>query len=186
MLSSLVQKLLFVNQFKMANGEIEILGNKYIMLNASDLWMLQETDETKMYSIMKDISKNNLKEIIEHAKVYQGMKDESIKNIADLSKRVGKNEEGIIKTLQDLFELYGLGKMIINNLDNTNKTAMIQINNGSLALEQLKRKKSKDTACTICGGILAGIFSYLFGKDVNCIEKKCLAKGDQFCSFEIS
>jgi predicted hydrocarbon binding protein len=185
MLTSLIQKLLFINQFNMINGKIEILGGRYIMLDASDLLMLQETDETKMYAVMKDSSKRNLKSMIEHAKVYKSLKDESMKNIAQLSKRIGKDEEGIIKTLQGLFELYGLGSMQIVNLDNKNKQATINIRNSSVALEQLKRKKVKYTACTIIEGILAGMFSYIFNKDVDCVERKCMAKGDEACMFVV-
>lgn len=184
MLSPLLQKLLFVNQFGINNGKIEILGGRYIMLNASDLWRLQEIDETKMYALMKDFSKGNIQSLIEHAKVYKGMKDESLKNIADLSKKVGKGDSGVINTLQSLFELYGLGKMNITNLDNKNKTTSIQISESTIALEELKKgKKSKETVCTITEGILAGLFSHIFGKDVDCIEKKCLAKGDDSCIF---
>jgi hypothetical protein len=79
MLSPLLQKLLFINQFNVNEGKIEIIGNSMIMLNASDLLVLQEMDETKMYASMKGNSKKDLKELIEHAKVYKGIKSESIK-----------------------------------------------------------------------------------------------------------
>jgi predicted hydrocarbon binding protein len=186
MLSALLQKLLFINQFNIKEGKVEILGSRYIMLNASDLWRLQETDETKTYAVLKDVSKGNLKEMIEHAKVYKGLKDESLKNIADLSKRIGKSDEGVISTLQNLFELYGLGKMNITNLDNKNKQASILLSDSTIAKEQIKQSgKSKVPVCTVTKGILAGIFSYLFKHDVDCFEKKCMAKGDDMCAFVI-
>ncbi len=185
MLSPLLQKLLFINQFNVNEGKIEILGNSMIMLNASDLLVLQEMDETKMYASMKGNSKKDLKELIEHAKVYKGIKSESIKNIVSLSEKVGKNSEGIIKTLQELFELYGLGKMNITVLDNEKKKATIEIKNSPLAKAKLKDGKSKKPCCTVTAGILAGMFSYIFKKDVDCIEKKCAAKGDDSCVFII-
>lgn len=185
MLSSMLQRLLFVNQFNINEGKIEILGSRYIMLNGSDLLLLQEIDESKMYAYMKGSTKKDLKELIEHAKVYKGLKDQSIKNIVKLSEKVGKNEEGMIKTLQDLFDLYGLGKMNITNLDNKNKKATIEITDSTIAYEQLKKKKTTRPVCTITAGILAGIFSHVFNKDVDCIEKKCMAKGDGSCVFVI-
>lgn len=184
MLSSLLQKLLFVNQFNIIDGKIEILGDRYIMFNSSSILLLQEMDSTKMYSVMKDLSKGNLKSLIEHAKVYKGMKDDSLKNIVNLSKKMG-DQEGIVKTLQSLFELYGLGKMNITNLDNENKKAVVQVMNSTIALEHMKKSKQKATCCTITSGVIAGIFSHIFKKDVDCVEKSCIAKGDSFCMFNV-
>jgi len=183
MLSQLLQKLLFVNQFSIIDGKVEVLGSRYVMLNASDILALQEIDKTRMYKLMKSSSKGNIKAIIEHAKVYEGIKDESIKNIAELSRKVGKNKEGVVRTLQSLFELYGLGKMEITDLNNKDHRATIIVGSSSVAIEQLKKSKSKAAMCAVTAGILAGIFSYVFNEDVDCFEKKCLAKGDEFCLF---
>jgi len=185
MLSSLLQRLLFVNQFNIIDGKVEVLGTRYIMLDASDLLVLQEIDKTKCYKAAKDGTKSNLKELVEHANVYEGMKDQSLKNIAELSKKIGKTDEGVIKTLQSLFEIYGLGKLQILNLDNEKKKANLRVSDSSLAKAQLKKGKSKTPVCTLTSGILAGIFSYIFKKDVDCIETNCLGKGSQFCEFEI-
>jgi len=184
-LSSLLQKLLFVNQFNILDGKIEVLGNRYIMLDASDLLILQDIDKTKTYSTAKNMSKNNLKNLVEHASVYKGIKDQSMKNIAELSKKIGKTDDGVIKTLQSLFEIYGLGKLEILNLDNANKKVLLRIKGSSLALAQLEKGKAKTPVCTLTSGVLAGIFSYIFKKDVDCIEKKCLAKGEEICEFAV-
>jgi predicted hydrocarbon binding protein len=184
-LSSLLQRLLFVNQFKMIDGKIEILGNRYIMLDASDLLVLQDIDKSKMYKRVKDMAENNLKDLVEHANVYNGMKDQSLKNIAEISKMIGKSEEGLIKTLQSLFDIYGLGKMEIIDLDNENKKAIIRIKDSTLAHAQIKISTTQFCVCTMTAGVLAGIFSYIFQKDVNCIEETCIAKQDNICEFNI-
>jgi len=184
-LSSLLQRLLFVNQFNIIDGKIEILGNRYIMLDASDLLILQEIDKTKMYNTAKNMSKSNLQDLVEHASVYKGIKDQSLKNIAELSKKIGKSDEGVIKTLQSLFEIYGLGKLEIINLDNNNKKVILRVKDSSLANAQLKKGKVKSSVCTLTSGVLAGIFSYIFKKDVNSVERKCIAKGDESCEFLI-
>jgi predicted hydrocarbon binding protein len=185
-LSSLLQKLLFVNQFNIIDGKVEILGNRYIMLDANDLLILQEIDKTKTYSTAKNMSKNNLKNLVDHASVYKGIKDQSLKNIAELSKKIGKTDDGVIKTLQSLFEVYGLGKLEIVNLDNAGKKVTLRIKGSSLALAQLEKGKVKTTVCTLTCGVLAGIFSYIFKKDVDCSETKCIAKGDDICEFMVS
>jgi predicted hydrocarbon binding protein len=176
---------MFINQFGINEGKIEILGSRFVMLYASDLLCLQEIDESKMYAFMKGSSKKDLSELINHAKVYKGLKNEAVKNIASLSQKIGKTDEGVVKTLQDLFELYGLGKMKITNLDNKNKKAAIEIMNSTIAFASLKNGKVKKLVCTVTAGILAGIFSFIFKTDVDCIEKKCRASGSSTCSFVV-
>jgi len=173
-LSSLLQKLLFVNQFSIKDGKIEILGKRYIMLDADDLVVLQDIDKTKMYKAVKDSTKSSMQSLVDHVQVYKGIKYQSLKNIAELSKKIGKTDEGVIKTLQSLFEIYGLGKLLILDLDNKNKRAFLRI-----------EKRTRIPVCTLTAGILAGIFSYIFNKDVDCIEKECLATGKEFCQFEV-
>jgi predicted hydrocarbon binding protein len=186
MLSAFLQKLLFINQFEINEGRITILGNKHIMLDASSMLALQEIDKSKIYELGKKSSKSNLDNLVEHAQVYKNIKSQELSNIAELSKKIGKTDDGVLKTLQTMFEVYGLGKLQILDLDNKKNSALIQLNDSSIAATQLKKGKSKTPACTLTSGVLAGIFSYIFGKDVNCVEKKCKAKGDSFCSFEIS
>lgn len=185
-LSALLQKLLFVNKFNVIDGKIEILGNRYIMLNASDILVLQKIDKTKMYKVAKDMSKADMKGLVDHAAVYKNIKDQSLKNIAELSKKIGKNEDGVIKTIQSLFELYGLGKLNILNLDNDKKMVSLEVKDSTIALVQLKKAKSKTPVCTLTAGIVAGIFSYIFKKDVDCVETKCHSQGEEICSFEVS
>ena len=153
------------------------------MLDANDLLVLQEIDKTKTYKTAKDSSKANLKSLVEHAAVYKGIKDQSLKNIAELSKKIGKTDEGVIKTLQSLFDIYGLGKLEIINLDNEKKKAILRVKDSSIAKAQLKISKSKTPVCALTSGILAGIFSYIFKKDIDCIENKCLAKAEEICEF---
>jgi predicted hydrocarbon binding protein len=186
MLSSLLQKLLFVNQLDMKDGKIEILGNRYLLLDASFILALQKIDKSTMYSAAKDASTEQMKSIVEHAEVYKSMKDIALKEIVELSKKIGKGDEGVISTLQMLFDLYGLGKMRIDDLNNDKKNALVTINQSTLALERLKEGKTKSPICALTAGMLAGMFSYFFEKDVECVEKKCLARGDENCEFIIS
>jgi predicted hydrocarbon binding protein len=185
MLSALIQKLLFVNQFNIANGKINILGKDYILIDPFTFLILQNIDDSTAYKTAKTGSEKSLKELVEHAKVYQNVKDQSLKEIALLSQKVGKTDDGTIKTLQKVFEIYGLGKLTITNLDNKNKTATLKIENSTMAKAHSKKGNSKKTVCTLCAGVLAGIFSYVFKKDIDCIETKCLAQGNNFCEFKI-
>jgi len=185
MLSPLLQKLLFVKQFSMGSGKIDLLGSSYTMLDSSSLLALQNVDKTKMYSIAKSSTKAQVKSIVDHAQVYKGIKDESLRNIAELGKKVGNSDQGMIKTIQDIFDLCGLGKLEISDLNNKDKEATLKVHDSSLALAHVAKYKTKAKACAITAGTLAGVFTYLFDKNVECTEVKCKAEGQDFCVFEI-
>jgi len=185
-LSSFIQKLLFVKQFSIDKGKVEMFGSRYIMLDASDILILQDIDKGKVYDSAKESSKTNIENIVKHAQVYKGIKSQSLKNIANLIKKIGKNDQGVIKTLQQIFEVYGLGKLNTIELNNDKKTAHLQIQDSTIAQSQLKKSPSKVPVCSLTAGILAGIFSYIFDKDVNCKETKCIATKQNICEFQIS
>ena len=109
-----------------------------------------------------------------------------MQNIASLSKKIGKTDEGTIKTLSSIFEIYGLGALEILDLNNKDKKAILRIKDSSIAQEQLKKSKEKKPVCIMTAGILAGLFTYIFGKDVDCVERKCVAQGQEYCEFEIA
>lgn len=186
-LSPIIKKLLFVRQFDIDEGKIKLLGDREIMLHASALLELQEIDETKLYDIAKQSSLKQLSGAVEHAKVYSKMKDVFIEEIASLGKKIGETDQGVIKTLQEIFEVYGLGQMTIEDIDNSGKKASIIIRDSTIADEWGEKHggKSKAAICTITAGVLAGIFSYIFGKTVDCVETKCKAEGNSYCMFNI-
>lgn len=184
-ISPFLQKLLFVNQFSIDKGEIKLLGEPQVMLSAESMFVLQNIDKTKTYGEAKKSSRANLSDFIEHAEVYHGLKNQELKTIAELSKKIGKTDQGTIKTLQIIFEVYGLGTLQIIDLNNKDKKANLRVSNSTIAKIQLRKAKSKTPVCSLTSGILAGIFSYIFGKDVDCEEKTCLGKGQEYCEFDI-
>jgi len=188
MLSQFLQKLLFVDQFGIADGKITLLGHRQIMLHASALLELQEIDESMIYNIVKKSSFNNINGAVEHAKVYKRIKNVIVNELAQIGQKIGRNDEGAIKTLESFFDIYGLGMMKIVNLDNQKNEASVEIKDSTIAGEWIEKnhKKSRSSVCTLTAGVLAGMFSYIFGKDVDCVEEKCRAKGNDYCLFEIA
>src|SRR3989344_907314 len=112
-LSPILKKLMFVRQFDIDQGKIKVLGDREIMLHASALLELQEIDESKVYDVAKKSGKANISGAVAHAKVYGKMKDVFIEEIKQLGKKIGETDEGTIKTLQELFDIYGLGELVI-------------------------------------------------------------------------
>jgi len=187
-LSPILKKLLFVRQFDIDNGKITLLGDREIMLSASAILELQAIDESKLYAAAKKSAFRDISGIVEHAKVYDKMKSVFISDIARLGAKIGETDVGVLKTLQDLFNVYGLGEMSIADINNTKKQALINIKDGTLAEEFLKKKRarSKEAVCTLTAGVIAGVFSYIFGKEVDCVEAKCKAQGYSNCMFKVA
>lgn len=186
MLSPLLKKLLFVRQFNMSEGKIEILGCRHVMMSDAAILDLQNIDKTKFYDLMKGVTLEQIHDFVEHAEVYKNLKDTSLGDIANLSRKLGSSE-GIVNTLKEIFEIYGLGDMEIASLDNSQKQAVVRVNQSSIANAYIKknRKKSDKPVCVITAAVLAGLFSYLFQKQVNAAEVKCQAKGNNYCEFFI-
>jgi len=186
MLSPLLKKLLFVRQLDMNEGKIQILGKRHIMLSDTALLELQEVDETKFYELMKSSTVKQMKDFVDKAKVYKQLKDTVFGDIGSLSKKIG-SAEGVVKTAQDVFDLYGLGKIEIVKLENTKKEAVIRVKDSTIAkaYKTKNKKKSSKPVCVITAAVLAGIFTFLFKKKVDAGEDSCMAKSGSFCQFII-
>ncbi len=187
-LSPFLQKLLFVNQFEISNGKVSILGSRNVLLHASAILELQELDETKLYDLAKKSSFKNMGSFVNHARVYGKMKSAVLKELAALGKKIGESDEGALRTVEHLFNIYGLGQLTIRDVDNKEFHALLTLKDSSIALEWMEKFKgrSNNAVCTLTAGVLAGMFSYLFGKEVDCVESGCKAQGKAGCSFEIA
>jgi len=186
-LSSILKRLLFVRQFDINEGKINLLGDREIMLDASALLALQEIDKSGLYNIGKKEGISKMKGAVQHANVYKEMKDVFIQEIARLGKKIGESDEGTIKTLQEIFNIYGLGEMTIQEIDNKAKSAVVLIKESTIAEEWAKRNKgrSKIGVCSLTAGVIAGMFSYIFDKEIDCSEERCRAAGNSYCLFRV-
>ena len=186
-MSPLIKKLMFVRQFDIDEGKIEMLGDREIMISASVLLELQEQDQSKLYEAAKTSSFKNIKGVIEHSKVYGGVKEVMSREFAQLGKKIGNSEEGTIRVLQEVFNVYGLGNMAIPNMDNKNKKAVVTVKDSALAEEWVgkNKKRSAKPVCTLTAGVLAGVFSYIFSKKVECAEESCKTQGKDYCLFNV-
>ena len=184
MISGFLKKLLFARQFSIIDGKIEVLGEKQIMLSAVALMELQNIDKTKVYDIVKDAAKKEMKNV-EHAKVYSALKQVSLVDIKKFGSKLGSGIGGVLKNIEDIFEMYGLGKLKVADLNNEKKKANLIIGNSSIAKAYAEKYGRGGNVCVITAAVLAGMFSYLFGKDVNCIEVSCGAGSGSSCKFVV-
>ncbi|MBI4147688.1 hypothetical protein HY490_00180 [Candidatus Woesearchaeota archaeon] len=155
MLSPFIKKLMFARQFAMMDGKIEVLGRRQVMLPFELLSDLQNVDEQKTYSIIKqDINQT----------------------MEAFAKRIGSSPTGMFKNIEEIFECFGLGKPEIIVLDQTRKAAVIRFHDNPV----------QQVSAAVLPGALAGMFSFLFGKPVDCTFKKCPVKGGATCEFHIN
>ena len=130
MLSPFLKKLLFVRQFFMTDGKIEVLGEKQVMLPFSAMMNLQNASTF-------DLVSKDMKAVMQ-----------------SYGKKMGSSSSGMVKTVQDIYETTGLGKMEIIKLDADKKETVLRLANMNVT----------DTA--LVEGVLCGLFSFLFNKEL--------------------
>jgi len=143
MLSTFLKKLLFVRQFFIIDGKIEVLGKRQVMLPKEVLSEV-ESSSTKLD--------------------YKKLKKIFMENIKDYAKKIGSGEEGMYKNMVDVFETFGLGRIEVLKSDNKKKTCVLRVHDCPILDGGNKSK--------ILTAALSGMFSFLFSKDVNAEQLK--------------
>lgn len=94
--------------------------------------------------------------------------------------RKGMEPEEAPKFFEEFFTQGGWGK-IQANVNFSKKEAVIRIENSATA----RQTKAKEPVCHFIRGYIAGICDVIFKSSTNCVETKCIAKGDTCCEFQI-
>ncbi len=118
----------------------------------------------------------------ENIALYYSLKNSFIKNF---SKRFDETfftqGKRTLKLLRDLFQYSGFGKITVINFDEKNLRAIIALEYSPFAVGIKKRKGHK--VDHFIRAVLAASFCEAFGKDFECVEKKCMAEGEPNCEF---
>jgi predicted hydrocarbon binding protein len=157
MLSNFVHRLLFVKEFDIGEGNTEMIGTKQMVVPLKFLVDMQEANPEKFYELMHSSMKSFFK------RVHIELGDE------------------IYNKLEEIFDVFGLGKLKIVDLDKERGSALVEIHDSPLA----KGLYEMGHSCSITSGVLAGMFSHLYDKDVHANINKCMAKGAEHCEFII-
>ena len=163
MLSPLLKKLIFARQFSVENGEIQLIQLRNMLISPDLILKLQEVNATRLYEISKKVMK---------------------KDLDFLRGKISLEGQGNIQRLEELYELFGFGNIKIVDLDRKKKRGVVNIHNSPIARTYLlNNKASKEPKCNFIAGKIAGMFCFIFRKNVDAKEVKCLSKGDDFCQF---
>ncbi len=156
MFSDFIKKLMFTRKFYMNKGAIEILNRKHVLLSSSILSSLQNKT---MYNEMKKVAQQD---IHEYCNIF------------------GSKRQDLIKNIENIFNMYGLGMLELKNVDFQKNDVKLCLYNSTIAHNN---GFTEGCNCKMAAGILAGIFSYLFDNNIDCEEIKCYSKGDEYCEF---
>ncbi|MFH0955091.1 MAG: 4-vinyl reductase [Candidatus Micrarchaeota archaeon] len=88
-----------------------------------------------------------------------------------------------VSFLEEYFTASGWGKLSHVQIDETNHRAIMVVDENPVAIS-LQGKSAKPVD-HVYRGVLAGMFSKLFGVDVDCVEHQCACQGRKTCEFVI-
>ncbi len=159
--------LLAHKQIKFEEGQIKLLEQNVVIFPFENLLSIQKLLEKKhgsygLYLTSKDLGKKWIKNLFDTYNM------DTIEEQA----RWGEN----------VFTLAGMGKMKVLNWD-SKKTTMRYRSYDSVTAQQYGSVGRP--VCHIPRGWFAGASCVFFNKDVDAVEEKCLAKGDEYCEFII-
>ncbi|MSR86005.1 hypothetical protein EXS74_01260 [Candidatus Woesearchaeota archaeon] len=91
---------------------------------------------------------------LQNSASFDAVSIEMKKVMGSYGKKMGSSSGGMVKCVQDIYETTGLGKMEIIKLDADKKETVLRLVNISF------------TDTTLVEGVLCGLFSFLFNKDL--------------------
>ena len=160
-----VKKLLFARQIKFEKGKIFLLGYPIVMQPAEIFVQLK-----------KEIVKKDPKDKF----LYEMSKNAGKKYMKGISSKFKMSLSEKIKWGINSFELGGWGITEITDLKVKEFKAIIKIKNSTVAKLYGKSDVPVDD---VMAGFIAGASCIYWNKEMDVIERKCIAKGDQFCEF---
>ena len=141
MLSAFFKKLMFARQLSMTEGRVNILGKPQIILPINVLPCMCESPQ----------------------KTYEQIKGTIKKDIKHYAQTIGSDERNILNNVKDIYEIFGLGKLVVFDVNGKTKTCRVRV-----VESPYHEHKHSSPAAAITPGILAGMFSYVFAKDIEC------------------
>jgi predicted hydrocarbon binding protein len=94
--------------------------------------------------------------------------------------RIGMEFEELPAAFEEFFTRGGWGKIQVE-VDFAKKEALVTIENSVLA----RGIETKEPVCYSIRGFIAGVSDVMFHTSTECLETKCLAKGDPYCEFRV-
>ena len=94
----------------------------------------------------------------------------------------GFSDEEIIRFMLKMGSQIGWGRFELDRFDGNKRVLIVKVYHSPFAEAY---GLSSQPVCHMIRGVLGGMGSLIFGKDIESKEVSCLAKGDEYCGFEI-
>jgi predicted hydrocarbon binding protein len=153
-------------EYDMEKGEIRIAGADWILMGASTFRDLVKGTE-------KILGPGAIMVWLEAGK-------QAGREFSGGLMRLGMEFEELPSMLEEFFTQGGWGK-IQTEVDFTMKKAFVTIRNSATA----RQIETKEPVCHFIRGFIAGVCDIMFHGITECLETKCMAKGDAHCEFRV-
>lgn len=94
----------------------------------------------------------------------------------------GFSDEEIIRFMMEMGPQIGWGRFELERFDSAKKQLIVRVFHSPFAEAYGSSSKA---VCHMIRGVLGGVATTVSGKEVEAREPSCLAKGDEWCKFEI-
>jgi predicted hydrocarbon binding protein len=167
MLNSFFDKYIFTNTLKYRNNNFFLLNIPFLIIPNDLLLSISSQDNLEFNRI-----------------IYSSVKENTQKNLVrQFQIDFGMDKQKAMQLFETFFTASGWGKIQNIDTDFDGKRAIITVENSPIALA-FKGKNSVPVDILL-RAIFAGIFSEVFGENVDCVETECLAVSGERCKFII-
>lgn len=166
MLNSFYDKFIFTNGLQYRQNNFYFVNLPFVMLPVDALAAVAELEDKRLNMSMYYSVKGAI------------MEDVKKKFQIDF----GVEGEKGLEFMESYFMASGWGQLERTDLDFGASRCLISVINSPIAKACRGAKRPVDT---ILRGFIAGIFSIYFRRDVECIEVKCSALGEDHCDFVV-
>jgi predicted hydrocarbon binding protein len=166
---SFVDKLLLSRQLRFEEGKLTIFDQRVLIVPVELILLLIEKSvvDRKFEQLIYDVMKKS---------VYNFCKS--------LAQRRSVKPKEMVQILINLAEMNGYGKLELIKLDYKTKEAVFHMRH--LPSELISKRAKTRVVDRYWAGMLAGGASWIFGKDVDAIETRCVADGKESCEFVVA
>ncbi|MBU4342369.1 MAG: 4-vinyl reductase [Candidatus Altiarchaeota archaeon] len=157
-------------------GEIWILGSRVAIVNIN----LFKSFRDNMLKIAGPAGERM---------IYLSAREHTIKyvkymikksRIAQLASKTGLGKKYITEQVAQILTQFGYGKMTVEKIGGEEMIASLE--NSVIGMQY---ENSEKPVCTHIAGLIAGGATAIYGKEYDCKETECIAKGDPVCRFVI-
>jgi len=161
-----LEKLLALRQVSFEKGRIKIFEQPSSLIPSQSF-----------VSMLKELEKERRENVI-----YRAGKDAGEKWFESMKKKSSLNVDDVEKWGSNIVTLAGWGEAKLKEMKQDQGYMVYELKNSVVAELYGKTDHCVDH---IFRGLVAGTAKVTFKKDVDCVETKCVAKGDSVCEFII-